>query len=146
MQPLFAPKQTFARIDYLRQGGRLVDRKGAHNVKILAENQTKLFILHTRTRATWWKARTLMDANEGGCRACCSWPTEPASCKGRSSLELAASTQLVEKALNVFRLVAVWGITTFCHRHMGQNLGFYRIFVQYFVHERGVCLGLASQR
>ena len=38
--PLFAPKQTFARIDFLRQGARLVDEKGSHNVKILAEKFT----------------------------------------------------------------------------------------------------------
>ena len=29
------------------------------------------------------------------------------------------------------------GITTFCHRQMGRNFRLYRIFVQYFVHERG---------
>ena len=29
-------KQTFARIDFLRQGERLVDKKGTQNVKILA--------------------------------------------------------------------------------------------------------------
>ena len=40
-QPLFTSKQTFARIDFLRQGERLVSRKGTHNVKILAENKTK---------------------------------------------------------------------------------------------------------
>ena len=39
--PLFASKQTFARIDYLRQGERLVSRKGTHNVKICTEYQTK---------------------------------------------------------------------------------------------------------
>ena len=39
--PLFASKQTFARIDFLRQGGRLVDKKGTHNVKFFAENWTK---------------------------------------------------------------------------------------------------------
>ena len=38
--PLFAPKQTSARIDFLRQGGRLVDEKGSHNVKIYAEKFT----------------------------------------------------------------------------------------------------------
>ncbi len=38
--PLFAPKQTSARIDFLRQGERLVDEKGSHNVKILAEKFT----------------------------------------------------------------------------------------------------------
>ena len=40
-QPRFAPKQTFARIDYLRLGCRLVDYEGTHNVKILAEKRTK---------------------------------------------------------------------------------------------------------
>ena len=50
--PLLASKQTSARIDFLRQGGRLVIKKGTHNVKFLTENQTKLFILHTRARAT----------------------------------------------------------------------------------------------
>ena len=38
--PLFAPKQTSARIDFLRQGARLVDEKGSHNVKIYAEKFT----------------------------------------------------------------------------------------------------------
>ena len=40
-QPRFAPKQTFARIDFLRLGCRLVDNDGTHNVKILAEKWTK---------------------------------------------------------------------------------------------------------
>ena len=39
--PLSTPKQTFARIDFLRQGERLVRRKGTQNVKILAEKITK---------------------------------------------------------------------------------------------------------
>ncbi len=39
--PLLTPKQTFARIDFLRQGERLVRRKGTQNVKILAEKITK---------------------------------------------------------------------------------------------------------
>ena len=38
--PLFTPKQTFARIDFLRQGARLVDEKGSHNVKIYTEKFT----------------------------------------------------------------------------------------------------------
>ena len=38
---LLTPKQTFARIDFLRQGERLVRRKGTQNVKILAEKITK---------------------------------------------------------------------------------------------------------
>jgi len=38
MPPFFTSKQTFARIDYLRQGGRLVNRSGTHNVKISTKN------------------------------------------------------------------------------------------------------------
>ena len=41
-QPRFAPKQTAARIDYLRLGCGLVDNEGTHNVKILAEKRTKM--------------------------------------------------------------------------------------------------------
>jgi len=37
MLPLFASKTTFARIDFLRQSERLVDKKGTHSVKFLAE-------------------------------------------------------------------------------------------------------------
>ena len=40
MHPPFASKPTFARIDFLRQGERLVSKKGTHNVKICAENKT----------------------------------------------------------------------------------------------------------
>ena len=41
-QPRFAPKQTSARIDYLRLSCGLVDYEGTHNVKILAEKRTKI--------------------------------------------------------------------------------------------------------
>ena len=39
--PLFAPKQTSARIDFLRQGERLVDKNGTLSVKIPTEKWTK---------------------------------------------------------------------------------------------------------
>ena len=35
---LFAPKPTLARIDFLRQGWRLVNKKGTHNVKFITKN------------------------------------------------------------------------------------------------------------
>ena len=50
--PLWAPKQTSARIDFLRQGGRLVDGKGTFCVKFLAESLTKAFVSPTRLWAT----------------------------------------------------------------------------------------------
>ena len=40
--PLLASKQTFARIDFLRQGERLVDKKATHNVKIYTKKFTCL--------------------------------------------------------------------------------------------------------
>ena len=52
----------------------------------------------------------------------------------------------VENALNNFRQVTFWGITTFCHRQIWQVLRFYCIFVQYFVHERSVYLGFHSTK
>jgi len=39
--PRFAPKQTSARIDFLRLSCGLVDYEGTHNVKKLAEKRTK---------------------------------------------------------------------------------------------------------
>ena len=50
--PLLASKQTSARIDFLRQGGRLVDRNGSFCVKLLAESLTKAFVPPTRLWAT----------------------------------------------------------------------------------------------
>gem|GEM_PF-1955387 len=47
--PLFASKQTFTRIGFLRSGGRLVTENGTHNVKKRAENFTyggKMYCLH----------------------------------------------------------------------------------------------------
>jgi len=38
----FCIKPTFARIDFLRQGGRLMSKKGTHNVKFLTEKLTGL--------------------------------------------------------------------------------------------------------
>jgi len=36
--PSFASKTTFARIDFLLQDERLVDKKGTHNVKFVIKN------------------------------------------------------------------------------------------------------------
>ncbi len=38
LTPFCIKTKTFARIDFLRQGERLVNRKGTHNVKFLTEN------------------------------------------------------------------------------------------------------------
>ena len=38
--PLFAPRQTFARIVFLRQDGQLVDKKATFRVKFITEKLT----------------------------------------------------------------------------------------------------------
>ena len=40
--PTFAAKQTSARIDFLRQGGQLVDKKATFSVKFLTEKFTMI--------------------------------------------------------------------------------------------------------
>ena len=49
MLPLFASKQTFARIVFLQQGLRLVRRKGTFNVKLIPKTRQKerLFRINT---------------------------------------------------------------------------------------------------
>jgi len=49
-QPLSSSKTTFARIDFLGQGERLVDKKGTYYVKNHAENKTKLLYAHTHNQ------------------------------------------------------------------------------------------------
>ena len=56
-QPLFASKQTFARIDFLRQGGCLVGKKGTHNVKFLAEKLTEYGKLTSEQEDKWTSER-----------------------------------------------------------------------------------------
>ena len=144
--PLFAPKQTSARIDFLRLGGRLVAKKALIMLNFLLKTrQSRLCCVHMQ-RQWWRKACTLTTANASSCRACCPRLTETTLCKHRNNLPLATNSQLVENTLNNFHQVTFWGITTFWHRQVAQDFRFYRLLVQYFVHERSVYLGLASQR
>lgn len=39
MLPLFAPKQTFARIDFLRSGGRLCAKRALIKLKFMPKNR-----------------------------------------------------------------------------------------------------------
>ena len=106
----------------MRRGGRLVRKKGSQCVKFLAENWTRAIVARTRAWATAHKTRTLTNTSASGCRACCSRLTKTASWKyrnhllkiqkppaenteticwkHRNHLPLAASFQLVGKALN----------------------------------------------
>ena len=59
MLPLFAPKATLARIDFLRQGERLVDKNGTHNVNIHAEKRTKYEVV-----SRWVDELTSLQVND----------------------------------------------------------------------------------
>ena len=119
----------------MRRGGRLVRKKGSQCVKFLAENWTRAIVARTRAWATAHKTRTLTNTSASGCRACCSRLTKTASWKYRNHLlkiqkpsagnseticwkcrnhlPLAASFQLVGKALNpnrwLYRLSVILG-------------------------------------
>ena len=120
--PLFASKQTSARIDFLRQGERLVNEKGTYYVKFLTENQTKPIMPYTHMWVMPQKARTLTTSSAGGCRAGHARPTKSASCKGRGMLPSTAGFQLVENTQNAFSPTPCWCTTTFWHIQMVQQL------------------------
>ena len=61
-------------------------------------------------------------------------------------MPLTARFQLVENALNDLHQVTFCNITAFCHRQIWQDLRFYCILVQYFVHARSVYLGFYSTK
>ena len=110
-------------------------KKGSQFVKILAENWTRTIVVRTRVWANAHKTRTLTNTSASGCRACCSrltktvsWKhrnhlleiqkpsagnTEIICWKHRNHLPLAASFQLVGKALNpnrwLYRLSVILG-------------------------------------
>ena len=71
---------------------------------LLKTRQKQLRRIHARGQ-TAQKTRTLTGVSASVCRVCCSRPTKTTSCKRRNNLPLTARFQLVEKALNDFRLV-----------------------------------------
>ena len=104
------------------------------------------FEVNNREWTTARKTCTLAMASANSCRAYCSRATGTAAWKGRRNRPLTSGFLLVESALNNSRLITFCDIATFCHRQMGPNFGFHRIFVQHFVHVRGVYLGITAQR
>ena len=105
--PPFASEPTFARIDFLRQGERLVIGKGTQNVKFLTENQTKEMMPHTSSWLTAQKARRLTTASASGCRACCTHQRR----QYHGNVQVARHWQpvfnLQRKVLKVFRSIVV---------------------------------------
>ena len=76
----------------------------------------------------------------------CSVTPSPWRWRIRKHVPLTVHLQLVEDAQNDLQQVTFRDITAFCHQQMWQDFNFYCIFVQYFVHERSIYLGLVSQK
>jgi len=98
-KPPFASKQTFARIDFLRQGGCSVGRKGTYNVKFLAENYTKKNVPNTRVLATERQAGTFADGQ-------------------RMLLQCMQPTADGESSMEIQRTSAIGSLSSACGRYM----------------------------
>ena len=107
--PPFYIKTTFARIDFLRQDERLVDKKGTHNVKFITKTRQNEHVVNTHEWPTAPKTYKLATPSASGCRACYShtllyiffalamsasgcraYYLHTASCKRRSNLPFTA--------------------------------------------------------
>ncbi len=98
-KPPFASKQTFARIDFLRQGGCSVSRKGTYNVKFLAEKYTKKNVPNTRVWATELQAGTFADGQ-------------------RMLLQCMQPTADGESSMEIQRTSAIDSLSSACGRYM----------------------------
>ena len=67
----FASKQTFARIDFLRQVGDWWTKKALRMLNFLLKiRQKKTIVTYTHAGAAEWETRTLTSTSASGCRAC----------------------------------------------------------------------------
>ena len=116
MYPLSAPKQTFARIDYLRQDERLMDKKGTHNVNFISKTGQNGYAVNACEWSSAPKNCTLATARGSSCKAC---HLHTAWCKRRSNLPSTSGFQPVESVWNNFRQTVFWNTTTLYHKQMG---------------------------
>ena len=145
--PLFASTTTFARIDFLRQGERLVNKKGTYNVKFLTENKTKQIMPRTRAKG-----------NGDGKHVCLQPPAQAVAAHAahsqrrlhQANAEVIGHWQMGFSLYRAHQMVSpmppFWGVTTFCDGQTGQKFQIFRIFVRYFAHEWDVYLGFTAQR
>ena len=123
--PLFAPTTTFARINFLRQGGRLVNKKGTHNVKILTENKTTQTMPCTRAKG-----------NGDGKHVCLQTPAQAVAAHAahsqrrqhQANAEVIGHRQMGFDLYSVHQMVSpmppFWGVTTFATDKQGRIFRF----------------------
>ena len=105
MLPLFAPKQTFVRIDFLRQGGRLVGKKALIMLKFPPKTRQNNDYAMYKHMGIGIVSTTFTTASPCGCRACCPRPIMAAPRKRRNNLSATAGFQLVDNTMYPYRLL-----------------------------------------
>ena len=82
-----------------------MDKKGTHNVKIYAENQTKTILLHTRAWATAQKTPSLTTAARAVAKHAAHGQRRQYHANAEVICHLQLGFQLVESVWNNFRQV-----------------------------------------
>ena len=145
--PLLASKQTSARIDFLRQGGRLVNKKGTHNVKIRTENKTKQIKPCARAKGN---GDGMLVSLQPPAQAVAGHAAHSQRRQHHANAEEIGLWQMGFSLYRAHQMVSpmppFWGVTTFCDGQTGQKFQIFRIFVRYFAHEWDVYLGFTAQR
>ena len=101
--PLSAPKQTSARIDFLRQGERLVEKMALTMLKFLLKVRQNNYAAYTREWATAQRTRALATASASSCRACCHGQRRQHHANAEVICHWQPGSQLAENVWNNFR-------------------------------------------
>ena len=147
MPPLFASKQTLARIDFLQPSERLADKKALIKLNLLLKTIQKNYAVNTRGWATTQKTCRLATASASGCGGCCSRPTKTTSWKSRSNLPLTARLSTCRERMEQLPPSRLLKHTHVLPQTIGaifQVLSYPRPV--YFEHEQNVYLGFTTQR
>ena len=105
MLPPFAPKQTFARIDYLQQGGRLVGKKTLIRLKFLLKTRQNNDYAIYKHIGIGIVSTNVYDRQPVWLQGMLPTAIMAASCKRRNSLSATAGFQLVDNISSPNRLL-----------------------------------------
>ena len=146
MLTLFCIKTNLRENRFFAARWAMVDENGTHNVKFLAKNCTKVMCNKHAWVCNGTESMYTYERHLERLQGMLPRTMGTASWKRRSNLPSTRGFQFVETAWNNFHPSTFWHLTAFCHRQMGQNFIFLRIFVWHVVHGRGVYLGFTAQR
>ena len=146
MPPLFASKQTFARIVFC---GKVNDWWTKRVLKMLnfvpKTRQNRLSRVRAK-RKRRRKAGRFTTTITSGCWACSSQPTATAACKCWWNRALTDGFRLVENTWKTFRQAAFWGATAFCDGQMQQNFSDFITALPSALHMNGIFILLLQNK